>query len=115
MSKIVDLADVKLKRQNEALYEHIKFFEEAVKMNENLIAENIKRLIGQYEPEYIVDTYASQIISSSISHKSKEEILEMITFGGIFSAQRLLFDELMDNQVIIAAIKENQSKILGGK
>jgi hypothetical protein len=113
MNTVVDLADAKLKKENVALHGYMKFVEEAIELNENLIAENITKLNGKFDPDYIVDTYACQILGATISHKSKEELLEMITYGGLFEAKSILFEELMDNPVVIEAI--NKTTILGGK
>jgi hypothetical protein len=116
MNKVVDLADVKLKRESEAIHGYAKFVEETIQLNENLIAEAIIRLNGIYASTYIVDTYACQLLGSTLDKmcKSKEDLLEMISLGGIFEAKSVLFDELMDNPVIIAAINENQTTNLGG-
>lgn len=115
MNTVVDLAEAKLKKENVALHGYMKFVEEAIELNKNHIADNIIKLNGKFDPDYIVDTYASQILGATISHKSKEELLEMITFGGLFEAKRLLFEELMDNPVVVAAINKNQTNSLGGK
>ncbi|MEH7381785.1 hypothetical protein V7138_15085 [Bacillus sp. JJ1533] len=99
MDKVVDLATFEATK-NSQKNEFYAFIEEVVELNKDLIAENIIKLKHDFDPYFIVDTYACQCLAHGLSNKDSEWFLSAIGNGNLFNAKSLLVDGLLNEPLI---------------
>ena len=83
MNAVINLAAAKANRPN--LHQNVfdEFVTQSVELNRDMLISTIKNL-KNYEPSYIINSVALQIVSATYTTKTHQELLEAISGGTIF-------------------------------
>ncbi|MGG3925657.1 hypothetical protein ABET51_06620 [Metabacillus fastidiosus] len=104
MNKVVDLAKVQIEK-NAGVQELNNYINQAVAMNEELVALAIRNKVNGADAETVLDTFTDHLISNAFKNYSKEKLLEYVANGVLFEARSMLMDALVSNDEIKAAME----------
>lgn len=99
MNKVVDLATT-VKQEKEFNL----FIEESVELNKDLVAAAIVNMKNEFSTEFIIDTYASQLLAHGLQQFDKEKLISSIANGSIFEAKSVMINSLIADPVISSVL-----------
>ncbi|MGN7942009.1 hypothetical protein [Metabacillus sp. 22489] len=103
MYKVVDLAQA-IEDKETGIQELNNFIKSAVELNKGRISLAIENEVNGENPQVILDTFTDHLLSHAFSNYSQSTLLEYIANGTLFKARELLFDSLIANEEINAAM-----------
>ncbi|MCM3394833.1 MULTISPECIES: hypothetical protein [Cytobacillus] len=77
--------------------------DECVSINKDMLIFSIKQSQG-YSAEYILETFVYKILAGLYQDKTSEQLLELISGGGIFEVKELMMKKLQSNPDILSCI-----------
>lgn len=105
MNKVVDLAKV-AEQKDTGIQELNNFIKQSVEMNKGRIALAIEhsKILGVNVHE-ILDSFTGHLLSHAFSNYGQSTMLEYIENGTLFKARELLFNSLITDEEINAAMR----------
>jgi hypothetical protein len=86
--------------KNAALFKIQKYITNAIEINKKQIAFTIEHRGKNETPEQIISYYVDYLISHAFSNYDKEQLLELISSGVVFTARDLFIDQLINEKTI---------------
>lgn len=104
MNKVIDLT-ILSEQKDLGVQELNSYIASAVELNKGRISMAITNRTNGADPQTILDTFTDYLLSHAFSNFGQSKLLEYIANGTLNKAREMLFNSLIANEEINAAIK----------